>query len=655
MDQGSTRHSSLATNRCKIRQHSPTSIMTLMRTWFVFFVASFSCLCFTNVNAEYPGELFLWTPQKGTTTTQNSISNSKQVGLVDCPEDGEHDFCGMLEFCDGRGVDGSRIFGYRLPCTATDELSDSSGSRASCECLGVSGPLIRLQPGKKYKLTLRNAALSSNAITNIHTHGLHIVGDGDSDDVTRRVNGGGNCLDYTWHIDDEHSGGTYWYHAHHHGSTEQQVQGGAYGMLIVEDNKVLNPDTPAWAQNELLLQVVETFDGIVGNGKAIHLGDDVEMLPIKSNIWYRLRLSMVSTYATPTNITFVDDASTNVICDIHKVASDGVWRSSIPGPKAARFELTGVSRADFAIRCKSSESAMVLQEDSLEAGLPIVVSDVKITYTWFGEEQHFASLRLNDDAVIDAAGDDKSDPAILETSERPDYSTMTTWTPNRPYALEDMRDIEITNPNNTFTVFMRYDNINDVYWDPDIPLTTIGFDRVHEWKLFGIESHPFHIHLYHVQVMNTGCGTGYEIGEFYDTIAKSSSSPADGDEPCIVRFRTADIGQRCVVHCHVLFHEDNGSMGWVNVLDDLTHPANGKVMKRNDKQSYQYQCPALLPTSPAPSSSPSIETLNGPREPAVSYPTSEPYMQGATITSSSTRPISDPLSVVALAAIRLLL
>ena len=221
-------------------------------------------------NADYPGVEFPWTQKKGTTTSSN-IHTKQQQYVVDCPENGEHDYCGIIEFCDGRNpVDGSRVFGYRLPCVGVEE---------ECDCLGVSpGPLIRLQAGNKYKLTLRNVASSSNIITNIHTHGLHIVGDGDSDDVTRKVSGSDaerednddvtsyNCLDYTWDIPMDHVGGTYWYHAHYHGSTEQQVEGGAYGMLIVEDNLNLNPNLPSWTRNELLLQAVETFDGIIGNG-----------------------------------------------------------------------------------------------------------------------------------------------------------------------------------------------------------------------------------------------------------------------------------------------------------------------------------------------------------------------------------------------------
>ena len=624
----------------------------------------------TTTTAEYPNVLFPWTPKEkeGTTTTaaaavttttttlSDNDNNSNVPYHVDCPEDGEHDYCGILEFCDGiSDIDGSRVFGYRLPCI----IDNDNDSDENCKCLGISGPLIRLQPGNKYKLTLRNVASSSYIMTNLHTHGLHIVGDGDSDDVTRMVSGSTtftsatsdqeeekddeqqqqpnyNCLDYTWDIPNDHVGGTYWYHAHHHGTTEEQVQGGAYGMLIVEDNTNLNPNIPDWARNELLLQAVETFDGIIGNGKPI---GEIEILSIQPNIWYRLRLSMVSSYAAPTNITFLDGVNnnsddgnySNVVCDIHKVANDGVWRSSIPGPKATRYELTGVSRADFALRCNivtslsSSSSSSSSSSITIEQDNGIVVeeeslgsNDVPITYTWYGEDQHFASLRLiADSVVVDVfAGDDGDDTSSTGNvvAKQPDYSIMSEWTPTRPYALQDMRNVEITNPNNTFTVFMRYDNINDVYWDPTTPLTTIGYDRVHEWTLQGTSFHPFHIHLYHVQVMNEGCGAGYEIGEFYDTIAKTSS---ESDGPCIVRFRTADIGQRCVIHCHVLFHEDNGSMAWINVTDDLiddeetsSSGADRIPMSRNTKSSDQYKCPALVRLSPSPTSSPTMTPVD---------------------------------------------
>jgi PKD repeat protein len=91
-------------------------------------------------------------------------------------DDQNYDYCGSLEFC----TDGD-VHGYRL-----------TGEE---ECAPRLSPVIRVTPGKKYKFTLTNMAPSGNP-TNIHTHGLHISGSGDADDVTRIVHGG-NCLDYS--------------------------------------------------------------------------------------------------------------------------------------------------------------------------------------------------------------------------------------------------------------------------------------------------------------------------------------------------------------------------------------------------------------------------------------------------------------------------
>jgi hypothetical protein len=55
-----------------------------------------------------------------------------------------------------------------------------------------------------------------------------------------------------------------------------------------------------------------------------------------------------------------------------------------------------------------------------------------------------------------------------------------------------------------------------------------------------------------------GCGNDYREGEFYDTISA---------EPCKVRFRTSDFGQRLVVHCHVMLHSGKYEHSMLNLED----------------------------------------------------------------------------------------
>jgi len=115
-----------------------------------------------------------------------------------------------------------------------------------------------------FRNTLPYAAASSAMnvfkdpnVSNIHTHGLHISGESPSDDVTRFFEGqrGG---DFVWDIPADHMGGTYWYHAHHHGSTYLQVSGGAFGQMIIDDsNDGIPANVAAMTERQLVVAYLD--------------------------------------------------------------------------------------------------------------------------------------------------------------------------------------------------------------------------------------------------------------------------------------------------------------------------------------------------------------------------------------------------------------
>jgi Multicopper oxidase len=59
--------------------------------------------------------------------------------------------------------------------------------------------------------------------TNLHLHGVHISGTAPADDFSTVVKPGETGI-YTYAIPCDHIGGTYWYHANHHGSLALQVR-----------------------------------------------------------------------------------------------------------------------------------------------------------------------------------------------------------------------------------------------------------------------------------------------------------------------------------------------------------------------------------------------------------------------------------------------
>jgi Multicopper oxidase len=112
--------------------------------------------------------------------------------MVPVPWNSNHQ--ATIELC--QDLTNSSIYGYRLP------------GEDSCHLAAL---MIRVVPGNQYRLTIRNRAAWTT--TNLHTHGIHISGNGNADNPMRVV-APGNCITYHWDIPANHMGGTHWMHSH---------------------------------------------------------------------------------------------------------------------------------------------------------------------------------------------------------------------------------------------------------------------------------------------------------------------------------------------------------------------------------------------------------------------------------------------------------
>jgi FtsP/CotA-like multicopper oxidase with cupredoxin domain len=126
------------------------------------------------------------------------------------------------------------------------------------------GPTLRLKPGDVLNLLMDNQLPretpkqiadqfeqeASNAFidttphsfntTNLHTHGLHVSPKGNSDNVLIAVEPQ-TKFQYEIKLPANHTRGSYWYHAHAHGSTAVQVGSGMAGALIIDDDEAKLP------------------------------------------------------------------------------------------------------------------------------------------------------------------------------------------------------------------------------------------------------------------------------------------------------------------------------------------------------------------------------------------------------------------------------
>ena len=99
----------------------------------------------------------------------------------------------------------------------------------------VPGPTLYLRPGDHLGIDLVNHL---DQPTNLHTHGLQVSPQSNSDNPFVMVNPG-ETFHYDYQIPDDHPTGTFWYHPHHHGLAADQVYGGLYGAIVIGE-----PDPP---------------------------------------------------------------------------------------------------------------------------------------------------------------------------------------------------------------------------------------------------------------------------------------------------------------------------------------------------------------------------------------------------------------------------
>jgi len=111
------------------------------------------------------------------------------------------------------------------------------------------GPTMRARPGDLLRIRVVNQIDNP---TNLHTHGLHVSPEGNSDNVFVSIDPGAEFL-YEIQLPSDHRGGTYWYHPHRHGFVAGQVSGGMAGMIIVEDDSDNDPVLAAATERVMVL------------------------------------------------------------------------------------------------------------------------------------------------------------------------------------------------------------------------------------------------------------------------------------------------------------------------------------------------------------------------------------------------------------------
>ncbi len=192
--------------------------------------------------------LLLMAPAPGTTSSCNPQANVSTDGNIVNVN---------LDIVSGQ-------FKMFNPSSGADDLVELR-SYGGCP----TGPTIEVDPGTVLRVKLNNKLRTDDPTcapvppeylhlykgvgcfntSNLHTHGFHVSPAGNSDNVLLSI-APGTTFPYEIDIPYDHPAGTFWYHAHRHGSTAMEVASGQSGVLIVRGDRELKRPMPGEKQGQ---------------------------------------------------------------------------------------------------------------------------------------------------------------------------------------------------------------------------------------------------------------------------------------------------------------------------------------------------------------------------------------------------------------------
>ena len=148
--------------------------------------------------------------------------------------------------------------------------------------------------------------------------------------ASSKVVGGG---DFVYDIPPDHMGGTFWYHAHHHGSTFLQVSSGAFGLIIIDDSSDGIPTNVAnMAERHLIMAYLDPSVAGTGGDSLISgtldptwtaNGTVAGNLCMPPDTWQHWRVLLADRDARTKTLTV------GAGCEVALMARDGVWRTEV--------------------------------------------------------------------------------------------------------------------------------------------------------------------------------------------------------------------------------------------------------------------------------------------------------------------------------------
>jgi len=405
--------------------------------------------------------------------------------------------------------------------------------------------------------------------TNMHFHGLHVSPAGNSDNVLLAIAPQSN-FPYEVTLPKDHPIGTYWYHAHAHGSTSIQVGSGMAGAIVIEDDPSITPKALLAANaNEkifLLQSILYNQQGELNNITSLFPGPSNPnpkdcSAPGNKDTWpCSLRRITVNGQIVPV-ITMkrgevqrwrlIDTAFRESIAfaveghDLHEIALDGNYLGRVDTWKAGTaIDLQPGYRSDVLVKASMTPGEYRIIDQPAPSAKSLRQAD---------EPENLLAILKVTDEIDDMALPTSAEMAALAPFGDLDLSKQAVGVQEVAFKLGQ----DIPGKKNYFQVNYRAFNPDHVRQLPlggiDMwSLTTVG-DPAAVPNGIPPLPHVFHIHVNPFQWQRTG-PDGKPQMVWKDTLLVQGPAVSN----VYTQYRT--YSGKFVMHCHILDHEDLGMM-----------------------------------------------------------------------------------------------
>lgn len=423
--------------------------------------------------------------------------------------------------------------------------------------------------------------------TNLHTHGLHVSPERNGDNVLLAV-APQTTQPYDIRLPRDHTRGTYWYHAHTHGSTAIQVGSGMAGALIVDDDPARIPAALRAANEREKIMLISTvlydtagqvqeiaafFPDGPGSAALCAQGSPTctwqtsrrrttingQIVPV-----IRMRPGEVQRWR------MIDGAFRESMFiqledhPLHEIALDGIYTGRIDTWRAEQaVELQPGYRSDVLVQAQRRAGSTVRADTFRLVDGP---SPAGRSIRGIAEDAELIAILVVEGEPMDMKLPAQAEMAPLNPFPGVDLSRTAVGVQEAVFKL----GTGLQNPNrNTFQV--NYAAFNDSrvrhvklnateLWS----VTTVG-DPAPVPNPIPPLPHVFHIHVNPFQVTRLGPDSVQQ------TVWKDTQLIPAGDTLSLYTRYTDFVG-KFVMHCHILDHEDLGMMEVVEVVRELPVP-----------------------------------------------------------------------------------